>query len=625
MVAREKQNPSRLALAALGIVFGDIGTSPLYTLRQCLTGEHAATPSHETVLGVLSLIFWALTLVVTVKYLAIVMRADNHGEGGILALLALVPGRTATTPKVRVGWVALLVVAGAALLFGDGMITPAISVLSAMEGIAVNAPHLGVLVLPLTIAILIGLFSIQRHGTGAVGAFFGPVMVVWFTVIGGLGLWQILHYPAILAALSPVWAVRYFVATGARGFWILGAVVLAVTGGEALYADMGHFGKSPIRRAWLLLVMPALVLSYFGQGALVVTDPTALANPFFAMVPAGVWTYLLVGLAGLATIIASQALISGAYSLTQQAVQLGFFPRMMVKHTSHETEGQIYVPAMNNLLAIACIALVLMFRKSDSLAAAYGIAVSGTMAITSIIFFVVSRETWKWPLWKSLTVLVFFLSFDIPFFVANLSKFFEGGYVPLLIGAAFFIVMINWRYGRTLFDEYSAEHTPDLDDFKEMLSATTRVEGTAIFVAPQRRGVPPVMVHHVERSHALQRHVVTIAIAYGHQPIILDGERLEVTKVADNVYRVLAHVGYSQETDVPALLAEASKHMDMPLDLVNATYYISRVHFLGGPGGRMGVIAEKLFSFVSRNAASATTYFHIPHQQVVELGIQVDL
>lgn len=624
-MAHKKQTPARLALAALGIVFGDIGTSPLYTLRQCLTGEHAATPSHETVLGVLSLIFWALTLVVTVKYLAVVMRADNHGEGGILALLALVPQRTLPTPKVRVGWVALLVVAGAALLFGDGMITPAISVLSAMEGIAIAAPNLQVLVLPLTVAILVGLFAIQRHGTGAVGALFGPVMVVWFTVIGALGLWQIVHYPAILAALSPVWAVRYFISTGGSGFWILGAVVLAVTGGEALYADMGHFGKTPIRRAWMVVVMPALVLSYFGQGALVVTQPSALANPFFKMVPDGICTYLLVGLSGLATIIASQALISGAFSLTQQAVQLGFFPRMMVKHTSHETEGQIYVPAMNNLLAIACITLVLTFRHADSLAAAYGIAVSGTMAITSIVFFVVSRETWKWQLWKSTAMLAFFLAFDIPFFVANLSKFFEGGYVPILIGIAFFVVMINWRYGRTLFDEYSAEHTPDLDDFKEMLSTTTRVDGTAIFVAPQRKGVPPVMVHHVQRSHALQRHVVTIAVAYGHQPFIVDGERLEVTKVADNVYRVLAHVGYSQETDIPALLAEASTHMDMPLDLTLATYYISRVHFLGGPGGRMGALAEKLFSFVSRNATSATVYFHIPHQQVVELGIQVDL
>jgi KUP system potassium uptake protein len=621
------QNPksSRLALAAIGVVFGDIGTSPLYTLRQCLTGEHAAAPSHATILGVLSLIFWALTLVVSVKYLTVVMRADNHGEGGILALLALVPERIKPRPHARVGWVALLVIAGAALLFGDGMITPAISVLSAMEGIAVDAPHLQVIVLPLTCLILLGLFAIQRHGTGAVGALFGPVMVVWFTVIGALGLWQIVHYPAVLQALSPVWAVRYFLATGPRGFWILGAVVLAVTGGEALYADMGHFGKSPIRRAWLMLVMPALVLSYFGQGALVIRDPAALSNPFFSMVPDGACTYLLVGLSGLATIIASQALISGAFSLTQQAVQLGFFPRMMVKHTSHETEGQIYVPAMNTLLAIVCIALVLVFRQSDRLAAAYGIAVSGTMAITSIVFFVVSREAWHWRLWQSLLVLLFFLAFDIPFFVANLSKFFEGGYVPLLIGILFFAVMINWRFGRTLFDEYASAHTPDLADFKILVSATTRVEGTAIFVAPQRTGVPPVMAHHLERSHALQRHVVILTIAYGHQPHVSDDERLEITQVAHDVYRVVAHVGYSQETHVPELLEAAAARIDMPLDLAHATYYISRVHFLGGAGGRMGALAEKLFSFVSRNAASATTYFHIPHQQVVELGIQLDL
>ncbi len=624
-MSTQNQKSPRLALAALGIVFGDIGTSPLYTLRQCLTGEHAATPTNATILGVLSLIFWALTLVVTVKYLSVVMRADNHGEGGILALLALIPERIKPRPKARIGLVAVLVIAGAALLFGDGMITPAISVLSAMEGIAVDAPHLQVIVIPLTCVILLGLFALQQRGTGAVGALFGPVMVLWFTVIGGLGLWQIIRYPAILAALSPVWAVRYFIDAGAPGFWILGAVVLAVTGGEALYADMGHFGKTPIRRAWLFLVLPALVLSYFGQGALVSREPQALSNPFFSMVNNGVWTYLLVGLSGLATIIASQALISGAFSLTQQAVQLGFFPRMMVRHTSHETEGQIYVPAMNTLLAIVCISLVLVFRKSDALAAAYGIAVSGTMAITSIIFFVVSRETWRWPLYKALPVLLFFLSFDIPFFVANLSKFFEGGYVPLLIGAVFFVVMINWRIGRTLFDEYAAAHTPNIEDFKQVLEQTTRVQGTAIFVAPQRKGVPPVMAHRVERSHALQRHVVIMTIAYGHQPIVLDGDRLEVKPIAENVYRVVAHVGYSQETDVPALLAAAEKHMTMPLDLEHATYYISRVHFLGGPGGRMGAVAEKLFSFVSRNAASATTYFHIPHQQVVELGIQVDL
>ena len=617
-----------LALAALGIVFGDIGTSPLYTLKECLNEEHGVPRSAENTLGVLSCIFWSLTMVVTVKYLTFVMRADNRGEGGILALLALIPEKLRkekSTGKIRV--IALLVLIGAALLYGDGMITPAISVLSAIEGIEVATPALKPYVIPITCAILVGLFAIQRHGTHSVGKMFGPVMVVWFSTLGALGTYHVIKNPVVLNALLPHHAALFFMHHGWHAFAVLGSVVLAVTGGEALYADMGHFGIKPIRVAWLAMVAPALVLAYFGQGALILRDPSAVSNPFFAMVPTGPMTYALVILSAAATVIASQALISGAFSLTHQAVQLGFFPRVTVKHTSRDAIGQIYVPEINWLLAVVCIALVLEFKASGRLAAAYGIAVTGTMAITSVVFFVVMREKWKWPLWKALPLLLLFLSFDLPFFGANILKFFDGGYVPILVGLAFFVVMVNWNTGRRILGDRIAAASPPLDEFIAGLAdmGCRRVPGAAVFMASDARGTSPVMFHHADRIGVLPETVLLLTITSEHVPQIDAEERLEVQSLGSGFYRIIARCGFIETPDVPALLRESCKRLDLKIDRAKVTYYLGRETFLATQKGQMGALSEGLFAFLSRNSVSATAYFKIPSDQVVEMGSQIDL
>jgi len=609
-----------LAVGALGVVFGDIGTSPLYTLQ--MAGAESSNP--DDILGVLSLIFWGLTVVIGVKYLAFIMRADNRGEGGILALLALIPDGVQ-----RLNWVTLLIVAGAALLFGDGIITPSISVLSAIEGLKLAAPEafsIG-LIVAITLAILIGLFAIQRHGTGAVGRLFGPVMVIWFVTIGVLGLIQIIAHPGVLRALSPSYGASYFARHGLAGFPILGVVVLCLTGGEALYADMGHFGARPIRVAWIALAMPALVLCYFGQGARVLADPAALANPFFALVPVGIWTYALVALSALATIIASQALITGVFSLTHQAIQLGLFPRVQIRHTSVHAEGQIYVPAINWGLAIACSLLVVFFQESSKLAAAYGIAVSGTMAITSVAFYLVTHRTWRWPRWKGLPLLVLFLAFDLPFFAANLMKFVDGGYVPVLVGAAFFTVMVVWRLGRTALAGYTRSHSRPEDQFLATLDqrVAARVPGTAIFLSSMADGIPMILEHHIERIHALHQRVVLLTIAFAHVPYIPAGERVEVHELDQGFVRVIAHYGYMDETDIPAALAAAGPKCKLGIDLADATYYLGRETFLATARGKLGPVSEQLFAFLARNAASATSYFAIPSEQVIEIGTQIDL
>ena len=605
-----------LALGALGVVFGDIGTSPLYTLQ--LAGAASSDPGD--LLGVLSLIFWGLTIVVAVKYLTFVMRADNRGEGGILALLALIPER-----GKQITWITLMVVAGAALLFGDGIITPAISVLSAIEGLKLAAPSVFSLpvVLAITCVILVALFAIQRHGTGGLGKLFGPVMVVWFVTIGALGTAQIAQHPDVLRALSPTYAVHYFVHNGWHGFPILGVVVLCLTGGEALYADMGHFGARPIRIAWLALAMPTLVLCYFGQGALMLHDPSAIANPFFSLVPPGVTTYLLVALATFATIIASQALISGVFSLTHQAVQLGLFPRVTIKHTSAHAEGQIYVPQINWMLMIACVLLVLGFREAEKLAAAFGIAVSGTMAITSVTYYLVTRRTWGWPRWQALPLLILFLSFDLPFFAANLAKFFEGGYVPIVVGVVFFAIMVMWKLGRGALASYTRERSMPLAKFLAELDdrVTTRVPGTAIFMTSISTDVPLILEHHIRRIHVLHEHVLLLTIAFEHVPYIPAAERVTLEPLGQGFTRVIARYGFMDEPDVPALL----RGTDLPCALEDATYYLGRETFLATDKGQLGRIRESAFAFLSRNAASATSYFAIPPEQVVELGTQIDL
>ncbi len=614
-----------LALAALGIVFGDIGTSPLYTLKECLKEEHGVPRAAENTLGVLSLIFWALTLVVTVKYLTFIMRADNRGEGGILALLALIPERLRTQKGGGIGWVALLVIIGAALLYGDGMITPAISVLSAVEGLELATPTFKPYAVPITCAILLGLFLIQKRGTGGVGKVFGPVMVAWFGTIGILGAYHVSKNPAVFAALSPTHAISFFTRHGLKGVAVLGSVVLAVTGGEALYADMGHFGSRPIRIAWLWVVMPSLVLAYFGQGAMVLADP-ALAdlNPFFAMVPSGPWTYALVGLSGAATIIASQALISGAFSLTHQAVQLGFFPRVTVLHTSREAEGQIYVPQINWLLAVACIALVIAFKESSRLAAAYGIAVTGTMGITSIVFFVVTRQTWGWSLGKSLPLLLLFLSFDIPFFGSNILKFMDGGYVPIAVAAVFLAVMVVWKTGRRILAEAIAAKSPPLEGFMKDLSVP-RVPGTAVFMSASHTGTPPVLYQHATRIGSLHETVVLLTVTVEHTPTVPDADRLTTEALGKGFSRVVARIGFMERPDVPCLVARACKELSVPVDPAKITFYLGRETFLATAAGKMGVVTESIFAYLARNSVPATAYFAIPSEQVVELGSQIDL
>jgi KUP system potassium uptake protein len=609
-------------LAAVGVVFGDIGTSPLYTLRVAPEAQGGAL-TRADLFGIISLIFWALILAVSAKYVTFVMRADNRGEGGIFALLALLPRRS----KAGIGVIALLVIAGAALLFGDGMITPAISVLSALEGLELAAPGFKPYVVPLTCFVLFLLFAIQRRGTGDVGKLFGPVMVVWFVTIGALGLKELARAPQICGALSPSWGALYFVHHGVRGLRILGVVVLAITGGEALYADMGHFGVRPIRLSWFFLVLPAITLTYLGQGALVLREPQSLANPFFAMVPRGPATYLLVGLSAMATVIASQALISGVFSLTHQAVQLGYFPRVTVKHTSRDAEGQTYVPLMNWGLMLTCIALVLGFKASMRLASAYGIAVSGTMAITSVVFFFVTWKTWKWSILRSASLLALFLSFDLPFFGANLTKFVDGGYVPILAGAVFFVIMVAWKRGREALREYMAERTEPLDRFLEGLLSTsvTRVPGTAVYLSATEDGVPFILKMQALRVRSIAEHVVLLTVTVEHEPQIDEGRRFDVKTYSQGFVRATIRFGYMEDPAVPPVLERAIAAHAIDCSISDATFYIGRETFISGKGGRLPSPVESLVAFLARNAKSAIDHFGLPPDRVVELGTRIDL
>ena len=610
------------AIGSIGVVFGDIGTSPLYTLQVAAEAQGGGALAREDVLGVISLILWALILAVSVKYVTFVMRADNRGEGGILALLALLRPTETAVPSVM----ALLVIAGAALLFGDGLITPAISVLSALEGLQMAAPGFEPYIVPLTCVVLFVLFAVQSRGTGGLGALFGPVMVVWFTTIGVLGLREILRNDEILTAVSPVWGARYFARHGLHGLGILGVVVLAITGGEALYADMGHFGPRPIRLSWFSLVLPALALSYLGQGALILRDPRALANPFFAMVPPGLATYALVALAAMATTIASQALISGVFSLTHQAVQLGYFPRVTIRHTSREAEGQIYVPLMNWALMVGSVALVLGFRHSARLGAAYGIAVSGTMAITSVVFFEVTRKTWGWPAVRSVPLLLLFLSFDLPFLGANLLKFVDGGYIPILVGALFFVMMLDWHVGRQNLRELMESRSVPFEEFGDSLTSrkVARVPGTGIYLSTTH-GIPHTLAMQADRLRSMMERIVLLTVVVEHEPQLDDARRYEVESLAHGFVRVIVHFGYMESPRVPRVLARALEASGVAVPLDNATYYVGRETVVAGKGGRMGPVAEGLFAFLGRNATSAIAHFGLPLDQVVELGTWVDL
>jgi KUP system potassium uptake protein len=617
-----------LALCALGVVFGDIGTSPLYTLKECL---HYA--GHEFVradlYGILSLMFWSLVFVVTIKYLVFVMRADHNGEGGIFALLAIVPERFRVDAKRsgRVTAMALLAVIGAALLYGDGVITPAISVLSAVEGLKEVSPQLQRFVLPITCGILIALFAIQKRGTGDVGNLFGPIMAVWFVTIGGLGLYHISQKPQILMALSPYYAFDFFARHGLPGFHILGSVVLAVTGGEALYADMGHFGIRPIRLAWTTFVLPALVLAYLGQGALILSDPSVVENPFYAMAPKGLPTILLVILASAATVIASQALISGAFSLTRQAMFLGYLPRVTIKHTAYHTEGQIYIPEVNGMLAIGCIALVLTFRESVKLAAAYGIAVTGTMAITSILYYIVARHTWGWSRWAAGAVLVLFLSFDLPFLAANLFKFLDGGYVPMFIGAALISAMLIWSHGRTsLLERYSRRYS-NFDAARPtiMRYVASRVPGSAVFLAPSADFVPPILMHHVERTRSLHETVVLLTVQQCSLPEVGPQARYRAEALGDGFYKVVITFGFMEDPLLIPVLRTIAQTEGISLDPDNATFYIGHETIVTKGALSLNRVPEAIFSYLNRNAVHEERRYGMPLDQIVEIGTQVSI
>lgn len=590
-----------------------------------MKGPHGVAPTEANVLGIVSLILWSLTLVVTVKYLVFLMRADNRGEGGIMALLALVPERLRAPRPGRVGPVALLVIVGAALLFGDGIITPAISVLSAVEGLEVATTSLSPVVVPLTVAILVGLFAIQSRGTGGLGRLFGPVMVVWFVTIGALGGYHVVKYPAVLAAVSPVHGARFFAEHGFHGLRTLGGVVLAVTGGEALYADMGQFGARPIRRAWLGLVYPALMICYLGQGATLIQAPAKASNPFYGMLPPGPWIFPLVALAAFATVIASQALISGVFSMTAQAIQLSFFPRVVVRHTSKESEGQIYLPLLNVGLAVSCIVLVLVFRSSSRLAAAFGLAVSGTMLITSVVFWVVTRHTWGWSPLKAGALLALFLSFDVAFVVANALKFFDGGYLPFLVGVFFVLVMSTWRAGRGLLADLLRASASSLDELRAQIRRAHRIPGLGVFMASHADSAPPVLTTVLRRFQVAHERVVLLTVTTEHVPEVPADERAEATDLGDGLVRVVLRFGFMEEPDVPRGLAKAFEALGWDASAGEARYFLGRETLVATDKGRMGRRREAFFAWMSRNARSATDHFRLPPDQVTEIGAQLDL
>jgi KUP system potassium uptake protein len=623
-VSTPSASRAALTLAALGVVFGDIGTSPLYALRECFHGAHAVPPTHDNVLGVLSLIFWALVLVISVKYISYVMRANNHGEGGILALLALIPTNY-RDPQSR-GVLTALGLFGAALLYGDGVITPAISVLGAVEGLSTATPALTPYVVPLTIVILMALFVVQYRGTASVGAMFGPVMVVWFVVLGAMGARWITFEPHVLTAVDPRYAVGFFAQNGYHGFVVLGSVFLVVTGGEALYADMGHFGAGPIRLAWFVLVFPALLLNYFGQGALLLQQPDAASQPFYRMAPPAM-VVPLVGLATAAAVIASQALISAVFSLTRQAVQLGYSPRVEIRHTSETTIGQIYLPLVNWGLMAGTIALVLFFGSSSALAAAYGIAVTATMGITTMLAYVVARQRWGWPRAAAVVVTAVLLAVDLAFFGANLLKVLHGGWVPLAMAAGIYLLMATWNRGRQVLGLRLREKAYPLEAFLKDLVRTppTRVPGSAIFMTGSGAGVPPTLLHNLRHNKVLHASVVLLTVITEEIPEVSDERRVTIEPLGSNFFRVTLRYGFSEEPDVPAALALA-RGRGLPIDKDDITYFLGRETLLAAARhSGMARWREALFSLMSKNAMRATAFFKIPPERVVELGMHVEL
>ncbi len=623
-----KKELAWLSLGALGVVYGDIGTSPLYAMRECLSPstEHVTVaPEAANVLGVVSLFFWALSLVVVVKYLVFIMRADNKGEGGILALAALV-ARKDDRKRSHLTVPILLALFGAGLLYGDGVITPAVSVLGAIEGLSEQNPQLSEMIVPLSAAILIGLFWVQRYGTHRIGAVFGWVMLLWFVAIGAAGVPYILRHPEILLAVSPHHAISFLAGHGKIGFLLLGSVVLCITGGEALYADMGHFGRSPIRWAWTLIVFPGLLLNYFGQGALYLEEGAKVNNPFYDLVSGGPLLMPMIILATMAAIIASQALISGAFSLTNQAVQLGYMPRVTVVHTSHKAEGQIYIPEVNWLLMVACVALVMAFKSSSSLAAAYGIAVTGTMAITSYLYFLVCRRNWGYTWGAALGLFIPFVAIDLSFFSANIEKIAAGGWFPLVVGIGVFVVMTTWWRGRyELSRTMETGMIPDelfLQDIGD--TPLPRVSGTAVFMASGTDGMPNVLLHHVKHNKVLHRQVVLLSVVTENIPFAVGNQSLSVRELSHGFYRVIAHVGFMQQPNVPKILSRCEKR-GLIVNPGDTTYYLGRQTLLTTGKARIARWRKMLFSFLARNSRPPTSFFNLPPNRVVELGLQIEL
>ncbi len=612
-----------LALAALGIVYGDIGTSPLYAIKEVFVGAHPVPITPDNILGILSLVFWTLVIVVSIKYVAFIMRADNHSEGGIMALMALTLHK-AGTQRSRAA-IMLAGIVGAALFYGDGVITPAISVLSAVEGLEVATPALKAYVIPVTIGVLIALFAFQRKGTAGIGALFGPVVCVWFGALAVLGIVNILAEPSVIKALSPTYALSFFLSSPRMGFLALGGVFLVATGSEALYADMGHFGRKPIQLAWFAVALPALVLNYFGQGALLIHNPAAIQNPFYLLAPD--WAlYPLVALATAATVIASQAVISGAFSITRQAIQLGYSPRMEVQHTSEKEIGQIYMPVINWTLFIAVVALVLGFRTSTSMAAAYGIAVSSTMVITTALAFIVVRHQWGWGWIRSGLLISFFLAIDLAFFAANATKIEDGGWFPLVFGLGVFTLMSTWKLGRELLRNRMAGEAIALDPFVQGLDSDsiTRVPRTAVFLSGDPDAVPHALLHNLKHNMVLHERVAIVTVLVEDVPHVPDIDWVEVQGLPNNFYRILVRYGFKDDPDIPKALERCTQY-GLIFDPMTTSYFLGRETLIPKLGTEMTLWREKLFIAMFRNAGSAASFFNIPPNRVVEMGTQIVL
>ncbi|MGC9236393.1 MAG: potassium transporter Kup [Thiomonas sp.] len=623
--SEHKATMAALSLGALGVVYGDIGTSPLYAFQTAFSPDHGVPYSPDNILGVLSLIFWALTLIVLIKYVLLVLRADNDGEGGILALMALVMRRYAKGTRGRTAAITLGLI-GASMFYGDSVITPAISVLSAIEGISVATPIFNDWIVPITAGILVGLFVVQKHGTALVGRFFGPIMLLWFTAIGLLGLAQVVQNPTVLLAINPYYGAELFAREPGVALILLGAVFLVLTGGEALYADMGHFGRKPIQLAWIFLVMPGLVLNYFGQGALVLAHPEATKNPFFYLAPQwALWPLLL--LATAATIIASQAVITGAYSITTQAIKLGYLPRMRVLFTNEENQGQIYVPFINWLLLIFVILLVLSFKTAENLAAAYGIAVNITMIVTTAFIWMIAQHRWGWSATKANVVFGLFALIDLAFLSSNALKIDHGGWFPLLFGAVIYTLLATWKRGRTLLRRQLEEHALNLQDFVSSLSTypPTRVEGTAIYLTPSATTVPHALLHNLKHNKVLHERVFFLSAQTMDVPHVPPEQGIKLTPMEEGIYLLHVELGFKDEPDIQLLLKQVERLYGLEFQLMETSFFLARQTIIPSKLPGMALWREVLFSWMSRNAQDASDYFRIPPNRVVELGTQVEI